>query len=65
MKDRRPRCAAETIEIDEAFASEAEACDFAEAAARDVIDGLCECARCGVHFVDLRYAGECLGGDSV
>lgn len=39
MKDRRPRCAAETIEIDEAFASEAEACDFAEAAARDVIDG--------------------------
>ena len=26
----------------EPFASEAEACDFAEAAARDVIDGLCE-----------------------
>ena len=26
----------------EPFASEEEACDFAEAAARDVIDGLCE-----------------------
>ena len=65
MNDRRPRCAAETIEIDEAFASEAEACDFAEVAARDVIDGLCEYARCGVRFVDIRYADECLGGDSV
>ena len=65
MNDRRPRCAAETIEIDEAFASEAEVCDFAEAAARDVIDGLCEYARCGVRFVDIRYADECLGGDSV
>ena len=58
MKDRRPRCAAETIEIDEA-------CDFAEAAARDVIDGLCGYARCGVRFVGIRYADECLGGDSV
>lgn len=43
MNDRRPRCAAETIEI----------------------DGLCEYARCGVRFVDIRYADECLGGDSV
>lgn len=47
------------------FASEAEACDFAEAATRDVIDGLCEHARCGVRFVDLRYADECLGSDFV
>ena len=47
------------------IASEAEASDFAEAAARDVIDGLCEYARCGVRFVDIRYADECLGGDSV
>ena len=47
------------------FASEAEACDFADAAARDAIDGLCGYARCGVRFVDIRYADECLGGDSV
>lgn len=65
MKNRRPRCAAEMIEIDEAFASEVEACDFAEAAAKDAIDGLCECARCGVRFVDLRYADECSGSDPV
>ena len=31
----------------------------------DGIDGLCEYARCGVRFVDIRYADECLGGDSV
>ena len=30
-----------------------------------MIDGLCEYARCGVRFVDIRYADECLGGDSV
>ena len=65
MKDTCPYCEAEMFETDEAFASEAEACDFAEAAARDVIDGLCEYARCGVRFVDIRYADECLGGDSV
>lgn len=56
MREICPSCGKDMIATTEAFEINGDA-------VRGIPHLLCR--SCGVHFVNIRYADECLGGDSV